>query len=194
MRATPSGVNASAVPEKPSINLIPTPKISRIAGVTASLPIGCRSRPPTTTGEGSAVTGSAAVQHGVGRHAPSVVGGLIQLAAEREQLTPLLRGLAARLDDLDRRLADLAWRRRRPAPGPILAEMLCERTTLETERDGLSARLGVLARQLNDLDRRLSGETGQQHRLPPKVGTCPECGYPSLGSGLCAFCRPHLVR
>jgi hypothetical protein len=26
------------------------------------------------------------------------------------------------------------------------------------------------------------------------VGTCPDCGYPSLSSVLCAFCRPHLVR
>jgi hypothetical protein len=24
------------------------------------------------------------------------------------------------------------------------------------------------------------------------VGMCPYCGYPSLNSGLCAFCRPHI--
>lgn len=140
------------------------------------------------------MTGSTAVQQAAGRPAPFVAGGLHQLAAEREQLTQLLRRLAARLDELDRALADLAWRRRRPAPGIRLAEILCQRTSLEAEHDRLTARLGVLARQLNDLDSRLSDGTEQQHRRSPKVGICPECGYPSLGSGLCAFCRPHLVR
>lgn len=140
------------------------------------------------------MTGSTAVQHVTGRHAPFVAGGLHQLAAEREQLTQLLRRLAARLDELDRGLSDLAWRHRRPAAGARLAEMLCERTSLEAERDRLNVRLGVLARQLNDVDTRLSDPTEQPHLRSPKVGTCPECGYPSLGSGLCAFCRPHLVR
>ena len=65
---------------------------------------------------------------------------------------------------------------------------------MENERDRLTARLGVLARQLNDLDSRLADRTEGRQRPTPKVGTCPECGYPSLGSGVCAFCRPHLVR
>ncbi len=26
-----------------------------------------------------------------------------------------------------------------------------------------------------------------------RVGTCPHCGYPSLESGLCAYCRPHVA-
>lgn len=30
--------------------------------------------------------------------------------------------------------------------------------------------------------------------VPVEVGTCPYCGYPSIGSGMCAFCRPQLVR
>ena len=149
---------------------------------------------PDASRKGLAVTGSTAMQWAAGQHVPSVAGGLPQLADEREQLTQLLRRLAARLDELDRGLADLAWRRRRPAPGVRLAEILCQRTALEAEHHRLTARLGVLVRQLNDLDSRLSDGAEPQHRPSPKVGTCPECGYPSLGSGLCAFCRPHLVR
>ena len=137
--------------------------------------------------------GSAAVRHTTGRPNPSV-GLLTRLDAEREQLTRLLRGLAARLDQLDRDLADLAWRQHRPGRWSGPADLLHERTTLEAEHGRLTARLGVLARQLNDLDSRLSDDTGQQHHPSPRVGICPECGYPSLGSGLCAFCRPHLVR
>lgn len=141
--------------------------------------------------EGASVTGSAAVMVPGDRQVPVVVGGPAQLQAEREQVTRLLRGLAGRLDELDRELADLAWRHRRPSPGAVVSELLCERTALEKERARLDARLSVLARQLNDLDSRLSDRSG----LPSlAVGTCPECGYPSLGSGLCAFCRPHLVR
>lgn len=149
---------------------------------------------PDASRKGFAVTGSTAVQHAAGRHAPFVAGGLPQLAAEREQLTQLLRRLAARLDELDRGLADLAWRHRRLPPGVSLAEILCQREALEAEHHRLTARLGVLVGQLNDLDSRLCDGTEHQHRPSPKVGTCPECGYPSLGSGLCAFCRPHLVR
>ncbi len=25
------------------------------------------------------------------------------------------------------------------------------------------------------------------------LATCPACGYPTLGSGLCAYCRPQLA-
>lgn len=114
--------------------------------------------------------------------------------ADRDQLTHLLRGLAARLDQLDRRLADLAWRGRGPHLGAAIGEMLCERTALESERDRLTDRLTALAEQLNGLDSRLSGGEGPQPPLANRVGTCPYCGYPSLGSGLCAFCRPHLAR
>ncbi len=116
------------------------------------------------------------------------------MQADREQLTHLLRGLASRLDQLDRRLADLAWRRRGPQIGVALGEMLCERTDLEGERERLSDRLRVLAKQLNALDSRLSGDDDQALPIPAGVGTCPYCGYPSVGSSLCAFCRPHLAR
>lgn len=111
---------------------------------------------------------------------------------DREQLTHLLRGLAARLDELDRQLTDLAWRQRRPQTDRSPGESPCERTALETERARLNDRLGVLAKQLNNLD---SGSPANG-ALPmyTRVGTCPYCGYPSLGSGLCAFCRPHLAR
>lgn len=110
--------------------------------------------------------------------------------AEREQLTHLLRGLATRLDELDRQLADLAWRRSRRHSA--LGEMLCERMALESERQQLNDRLGVLAGQLQIIDGRLS--RGADLLSAARVGMCPYCGYPSLGSGMCAFCRPHLAR
>lgn len=110
----------------------------------------------------------------------------------REQLTHVLRGLAARLDELDRRLTDLAWRKHRQHLSAAVGELLCERTALESERQRLNDRLGVLAKQLNTIDGQLSG--GRSDTAAPRVGTCPYCGYPSLGSGLCAFCRPQLAR
>lgn len=131
------------------------------------------------------MTGSAAVVQPSAEHPGTGVCG------DREQLTHLLRSLAARLDHLDRRISDLAWRQRRPLTGPGSAGTPCERTALETERARLNDRLGVLATQLRTLDTRLS-EPG--HRTHGRVGTCPYCGYPSLGSGQCAFCRPHLMR
>jgi hypothetical protein len=119
---------------------------------------------------------------------------LTLMQADRDQLTLLLRGLAARLDELDRRLADLAWRGRGSQIGVALGEWLCERTALETERERLSGRLAVLANQLTTLDNRLSDTDSIDVTPSARVGICPYCGYPSLGSGLCAFCRPHLAR
>jgi chromosome segregation ATPase len=116
------------------------------------------------------------------------------LQADRDQLTQSLRGLAARLDELDRRLVDLAWRVRGSQMGVALGEWLCERTALEQERERLSDRLGVLARQLESLDHRLADSDCPGIQPAGRVGTCPYCGYPSIGSGLCAFCRPHLAR
>ncbi len=112
----------------------------------------------------------------------------------REQLTQLLRTLAARLDELDRRLTDLGWRRHRQHSGVTLGELLCERTALEAERARLTERLEVLAKQLNALDSQLSDTDCHDLAATARVGTCPYCGYPSLGSGLCAFCRPQLAR
>ena len=114
---------------------------------------------------------------------------LVLAQSEREQLTHLLRGLAARLDELDRQLADLAWRRSRPHGS--LGEMLCERTALEADRQRLTDRLGGLAQRLQVIDDRL---TNGNDPAAARVGMCPYCGYPTLGSGLCAFCRPHLAR
>jgi hypothetical protein len=116
------------------------------------------------------------------------------MQADRDQLTHLLRGLAARLDALDRRLADLAWRGRGAQIGVALGEWLCERTALESERDRLGERLCVLAEQLKSIDTRLSNTDFASLQPATRVGTCPYCGYPSIGSGLCAFCRPHLAR
>lgn len=140
------------------------------------------------------MTGSTAVRPATDQRSPCVAGGLSQLLAEREQLTHVLRGLASRLDELDRVLADFAWRHHRPASGLNVTEMLCAKTDLENERVRLTAHLGVMARQLHDLDSGLADGTEGRQRPTPKVGTCPQCGYPSLGSGLCAFCRPRPVR
>ncbi|MCW1958805.1 MAG: hypothetical protein KIH64_009710 [Mycobacterium sp.] len=119
---------------------------------------------------------------------------LAPIHADREQLTHLLRGLAAKLDQLDRELTDLAWRGRSPRTGVAIGEMICERTALESERERLTDRLTMLAGQLSTLDSRLSGDDNPGRLTSTRVGTCPYCGYPSLGSGLCAFCRPHLAR
>ncbi len=116
-----------------------------------------------------------------------------EVAGDREQLTHLLRSLAARLDHLDRRITDLAWDQRRPQIGAGFGDKPCERSALENERARLSDRLGVLAKQLRTLDTRASGNGHSAHPGNGLVGTCPYCGYPSLGSGLCAFCRPHLA-
>ncbi|MFN8071871.1 MAG: hypothetical protein U0R66_08710 [Mycobacterium sp.] len=139
------------------------------------------------------MTGSPAVTQSSWQQIPLPGAALAVMEADREQLTLLLRGLASRLDELDRRLADLTWRRQRPHTGGRFGETFCERTALEAERDRLTDRLAVLAQRLNLLDRILFG-AGDDHPPASLVGTCPYCGYPSLGSGLCAFCRPHLAR
>jgi len=111
---------------------------------------------------------------------------------DRDRLTQLLRGLAAELDGLDRQLCDIDWRRGRPT-GPLVSDTPCQRTALEAKREQLTARLHVMAAHLNRLDIVLADL--RRHDQPPsaRVGTCPHCGYPSLGSGLCAYCRPHLL-
>lgn len=116
------------------------------------------------------------------------------MRSDRDQLTHLLRGLAGRLDELDRKLAELAWRGRGDHVGAALGEWLCEREALESERERLSGRLGILANQLRSLDDQKSGTECLSVAAAARVGTCPYCGYPSIGSGLCAFCRPHLAR
>ena len=55
----------------------------------------------------------------------------------------------------------------------------------------MNARLRDLARKLNDLDAALAGRKGLVTAPATRVGICPDCGYPSLDSGLCAFCRPR---
>jgi hypothetical protein len=130
------------------------------------------------------VTGSATVMQPSWEHS----GTPTSASGDREQLTHLLRSLAARLDHLDRRITDLSWRQRRPESGPASAAKHCERNSLETERARLNDRLGVLAKQLRTLDTAVTDPSTHA-----RVGTCPYCGYPSLGSGQCAFCRPHLT-
>jgi hypothetical protein len=116
-------------------------------------------------------------------------GALSRIQNEREQLTVTLRGLAADLDELDRQLSEWVWPRR-----PLtVAEPPIDRAALEARRAQLNTRLRGLARQLNDLDRALSALKGYDEWTPDRVGVCPHCGYPSLGSGLCAFCRPFLA-
>ena len=139
------------------------------------------------------MTGSPAVMQPAWHRYAFAAGALGVMEADREHLTHLLRGLASRLDELDRHLADLAWHRQRPRSGAQFGETVCERTALEVERERLTDRLGVLAQRLNTLDSKISVAANDQSP-GALVGTCPYCGYPSLGSGLCAFCRPHLVR
>ncbi len=45
-----------------------------------------------------------------------------------------------------------------------------------------------------DLGVTLSALSQHLDRTVTRVGTCPHCGYPSLDSGLCAYCRPFLAR
>jgi len=115
-----------------------------------------------------------------------------RIRAEREQLTHLLRSLAAELDELDRRLSDIAWRLRAQHAHPAHHGIDREETVLTIQRDRLTGRLQGLASRLKDIDVTLSGSAVD--RWPSvHVGTCPDCGYPSLGSGLCASCRLYLV-
>ena len=119
---------------------------------------------------------------------PTLAGGaLAGVQAHREQLTLLLRGLAAELDDLDRRLSDLAWHQRGRLTGRTETQECHDSGVLLSRREQLNTRLRGLARQLTDLDRK-------HERPATRVGTCPHCGYPSLDSGLCAFCRPFVAR
>lgn len=100
--------------------------------------------------------------------------------------------LAAELDGLDRRLSDLAWRQRTELLGQV-SELSSERSGLEARRDRLTSTLRRLAVELDNLDTTLE-HWKSHHPLPAnRVGTCPDCGYPSLDSGLCAFCRPRLA-
>lgn len=110
-----------------------------------------------------------------------------RLQTERDQLTGLLRALAADLDDLDRRLSDTSWSRRGEEASPQSAVLLAQRERMNT-------RLHGLARHLSYLDNTLSGSDAQSPWAPGHVGTCPDCGYPSLGSGLCAPCRMYQDR
>ena len=48
------------------------------------------------------------------------------------------------------------------------------------------------ARPLNDSDGAISLRNDGELRAAPQVGICPHCGYPSLGSRSCAYCRPYL--
>ena len=123
--------------------------------------------------------------------APSSESGL-RLRTEREQLTHLLRALAAELDELDRRLADITWRSRAHAARLPRNGVNREFTILTIQRDRLTGRLKGLASRLKDIDAVLSGSPVD--RWPSvHIGTCPDCGYPSLGSGLCATCRRYLA-
>lgn len=111
---------------------------------------------------------------------------LTTIQVDRDKLTHLLRALAAELDDLDRQLSDLSWRARHRDDHPA---MLCG---LQARREQLTSRLRSLARQLTHLDHSLAAVRGSDPDLAA-VGVCPHCGYPSLGSGLCAYCRPFLA-
>lgn len=111
---------------------------------------------------------------------------LAVMMGDRERITLLLRSLASDLDEVDRRLSDINWRERSMGA----AAHAEERSSLLARRTELDSRLRVMARQLNGLDSALSRLKGLHDRPAARVGTCPHCGYPSLDSGLCAYCRP----
>ena len=115
-----------------------------------------------------------------------------RMQADRERLTRELRLLSGGLDELDRRLSSLDWTR-----GATLStcrsEVAAQRRELEAQRTRLNSRLRDLARQLSDLDCALSAMAVHPHVTASAVGVCPQCGYPSLSSALCARCRSFSV-
>lgn len=115
-----------------------------------------------------------------------------RMRADRERLTRELRALSGGLDELDRRLSGLDWTRD-ATPFIGRSEAQSQRVELEAQRSQLSNRLRVLARQLSDLDCALSALAGHPHFTAAQVGVCPQCGYPSLSSALCARCRSFSV-
>jgi chromosome segregation ATPase len=138
------------------------------------------------------VISSAAEVQGIHHRLPASDGALAGMQLDRDRLTHLLRSLATELDGLDRRLSDITWQHARPT-GAAVSDTRSERTALEAQREQLTARLHVMAGQLNHLDLVLSDLRGHEQLPTARVGTCPQCGYPSLGSGLCAYCRPQLL-
>lgn len=114
-----------------------------------------------------------------------------RMRADRERLTRELRSLAGGLDELDRRLSSLDWTR--GAASTCRSEAQVQRPELEARRTQLGIRLRDLARQLSDLDCALSAMAVRPHVTASPVGVCPQCGYPSLSSALCARCRSFSV-
>lgn len=115
------------------------------------------------------------------------------MTGDRVRLTHLLRSPAPRLDRRDHRTAKLKWGRGVPHTGAAIGKKPCRRTALESGWGRLTEVLTVLAGPFGTLDKRIPGEL-PENTTPTRVGTCPHCGYPSLGSGLCAYCRPHQAR
>jgi len=136
---------------------------------------------------GSAVSASSSPSF---RGLASAGGALARMQADREELTGNLRRLAAQLDEIDRQMSELAWPHR---TAPATGNPSAERAALESRRRGFNTRLRALVGQLNDLDQAISALKGYEEWTPDRVGVCPHCGYPSLGSGLCAYCRPFIA-
>lgn len=136
----------------------------------------------------TATTSDCAVTQGLPD--PGTSDPLVKVRTDRDRLTHLLRAVAADLDDLDRRLSDLAWRRARSGAQPHAED---ERSVLHRQREALDSRLHVLAGQLRDLDGALESYRDSEQWPQARVGTCPDCGYPSLESRLCAICRRYLA-
>ena len=127
-------------------------RFSRVSRTEAA-----RHRPRTASvwpgTEGRSVGGSV-----IGSESNAALHKLDRLQAGRDHLTYVLRGLAADLDELDRRLSDNAWRCRCQ---PDADELHGERTALEALRRQLTVRLRGLARQLSEMDNALSNLRGQ---------------------------------
>ena len=71
------------------------------------------------------------------------------MQADRDQLTHVLRGVAAELDGLDRELSAIEWQRGRATGLAIkelpAGELPCTQTALEAKREQLTTRLHVMA-------------------------------------------------
>jgi hypothetical protein len=84
-----------------------------------------------------------------------------------------------------------------PANTAVGADMdatrIGELPRIQVQHEQLSATLRTLADVARGLDAGTASRQGHAPAHPPRVGTCPDCGYPSLDSGLCAFCRPGLT-
>ena len=110
-----------------------------------------------------------------------------ELSEQRTRLTLRLRELAAELDRMDRQILDGPCGRQDVHTlrnGELKHDLISDlKSGLKSDYARLTVTLHRLAAQLRHLDSRMS-------EIKSGTGACPQCGYPTLGSTLCAFCPP----